>query len=134
MVTKNKFNDKPTFYNLQRSLCPTESHTLIHNIREVSLPQVGCGLDKLEWTQVLNKNLPMFANTDIRVNIFLQKVKRNSNFDSALLAEEYTSDEETHKNVFNMATARKLAFEGMLQTPSKVDCNDHDTGLRAFQP
>ena len=98
-------------------------------MREIILPQIGCGLDKLEWTRVLNIIFRSFANTDIRFNIFLQKVKWNSNFENALLAEEFSNDKETRKNVFNMATARKPALEGMLQTPPKVD---GDTELRAF--
>ena len=92
------------------------------------------GLDKLEWTRVSNIILRLFANTDIRVNIFLQKAKWNSNLDNALPAEEYSNDEEKRKKVFYMATAGKLALEGMLQTPPKIDRNDRVSELRSFNP
>ena len=94
-----------------------KSHMLTHGIKEIHLPQIGCGLDQLEWARVFTIILCLFANTDIRVNIFLQKVQVHSNLDNTLLAEEYPKDEKTRMDIFNMATARKLAFEGMLKMP-----------------
>ena len=107
---------------------------LIHDIREIKLPQNGRGFDKLEKTRVLKTFLGLFANSHIRVKLFLQKFRWNSNFDNALLVEEYSNDEETRKKVIHLATARKLALEGKLQTPPKSDCKDRETGLRAFNP
>ena len=107
---------------------------LNHNISEINLPQNGCGLDKLEWTRVLNKNLRFFANTHVRVNIFLQKFRGNSNVGNALLLGEYSNDNETRKNVFYLATARKLAREGKLQASPKSDHNNRNNELRAFNP
>ena len=86
LVTKNKHYDKPTYYNLRKSLCRMKSHKLTYGIKEINLPQIGCGLDKLEWARVFNIILCLFANTDFRVNIFLQKVHVNSNLDKTLLA------------------------------------------------
>ena len=93
-----------------------KSHMLMYGITEINLPQIGCGLDKLEWARVFNIILCLFGNTDIRVNIFLQKVHVHSNLDNTLLAEEYANDEKTRKDIFHMAKARKLAFEGILKT------------------
>ena len=118
LVTKNKHYDKPTYYNLRKSLCRMKSHMLTYGIKEINLPQIGCGLDKLEWAQVFNIILCLFANTDIRVNIFLQKVHVKSNLDNTLLAEEYPNDQKTRMDIFHMANARKLAFEGMLKMPN----------------
>ena len=118
LVTKNKHYDKPTYYNLRKSLCRMKSHMLTHGIKEINLPQIGCGLDILEWARVFNIILCLFANTDIRVNIFLQKVNVHSNLDNTLLAEEYPNDEKTRMDIFHMAQAQKLAFEGMLKTPN----------------
>ena len=118
LVTKKRHYDKPTYYNLRKSFCRMKSHMLMYGIKEINLPQIGCGLDKLEWARVFIIILCLFANTDIRVNIFLQKVHVNSNLDNTLLAEEYPNDEKTRMDLFHMANARKLAFEGMLKTPN----------------
>ena len=73
LVTKNRHYDKPTYHNLRKSLCRMKSHMVTYGIKEINLPQIVCGLDKLEWTRVLKIILSLFANTDIRVNIFLQR-------------------------------------------------------------
>ena len=119
LVTKNKHYDKPTYYNLRKSLCRMKSHMLTYGIKEINLPQIGCGLDKLEWARVFNIILCLFANTDILVNIFLQKIHVNSNLDNTLLAEEYPNDEKARMDIFHMANALKIAFEGMLKTPNQ---------------
>ena len=87
-------------------------------LKKSTYPQIECGLDKLEWARVFNIILCLFAYTDIRVNIFLQKVHVKSNLDITLLAEEYPNDEKTRMDIFHMAEARKLAFEGMLKMPN----------------
>ena len=130
LVTKNKNYDKPTYYNLRKSLCRMKSHMLTHGIKEINLPQIGCRLDKPEWSRGFNIILCLFANTDIRVNIFLQQVHVNSNLDNTLLAEEYPNDEKTRMDIFHMAQARQLAFEGVLKTPTN-DRIDRATELRA---
>ena len=48
LVTKNKHYDKPTYYNLRKSLCRMKNHRLTYGIKEINLPQIGCELDKLE--------------------------------------------------------------------------------------
>ena len=93
-----------------------KSHLLTYGIKEINLPQVGCGLDKLERARVFNIILCLFANTDLRVNILLQKFHVNSNLDNTLLEEEFPNDKKTPMDIFHMANARKVAVEGMLKT------------------
>ena len=47
-ITKRPFSDKPTCSDLHKCLCRMKSHMLHNNIKEVRLPQIGCGIDKLE--------------------------------------------------------------------------------------
>ena len=108
-----------------------KSHILTYGIKEINLPQIGRGLDKLEWARVSNILLCLFANTDIRVHIFMQKVHVNSNLDNTFLAEEYPNDEKTRLHVFHTAAARKLTLEGMLKTPT-INRNNRATELRAI--
>ena len=98
---------------------------LTYRNKEIILPQIACGLDNIEWARVVNIILCLFANTDIRVNIFLQQVHANSNLDYTFLAEEYPIDEKTRIDVIHMAQARKLVFEGKLKMPTN-DRNERD--------
>ena len=70
LVTKKHGNDKPTYQSLHKSLCRMKSHMLEHGITENSLPQIGCGLDKLEWTKVLTDIIHIFGHSGIRVELF----------------------------------------------------------------
>ena len=52
LVTKSKFFEKPALDNLQISLENMRGHALFKNITKSSMPMIGCGLDKLQWTDV----------------------------------------------------------------------------------
>ena len=118
LATKNNHYVKPTYYNLRKSLCCMKSHMLTYGVKETNLPQIGCGLDKLEWARVFKIILCLFANTDIRVNIFMQIAHVNFNLDNTLLEEDHANDEKTQMDIFHMAKARKVTFDGMLTTPN----------------
>ena len=52
LVTKPKFFEKATLDNLQISLKNMRGHALLNKITKISMPKIGCGLDKLLWTNV----------------------------------------------------------------------------------
>ena len=118
LVTKKHGNDKPTYQNLHKSLCRMKSHMLEHGITEISLPQNGCGLDKLEWTKILIDIIHIFGHSEICVKL-LRKWPSNPLNENLIIAEEYDKDEETNRRLIYMCSARKLAFEGLLQNPPR---------------
>ena len=117
LVTKRHGNDKPTYRNLHKSLCRMRSHMLEHGITEISVPQIGCGLDYLEWKKVLTDIIHIFGQSGISVKLFLRKWHSNPLNENLIIAEEYVRDEETIRRLFLLCTARNLAFEGLLQNP-----------------
>ena len=52
LVTKLNCNDKPTYNDLKRSLEAMRSHCYSHDVVNLAMPRIGCGLDLLEWTEV----------------------------------------------------------------------------------
>lgn len=52
LVTKENYWDKPTYNNLRLSIQTLFISCVQHNIKSLSIPKLGCGLDKLQWTQV----------------------------------------------------------------------------------
>ena len=91
---------------------------LEHGIMEISLPQIGCGLDKLERTKVLTDIIHIFGHSGVCVKLFLRKWQSNPLNENFIIAEEYDKDEKTNRRYIHMCTARKLAFEELLQNPS----------------
>lgn len=70
LVTKEKYWQKPTFESLKSCLQQTRQYCLTNNIKSISMPKIGCGLDKLDWcTQVEPAIREMLS--DIKVNVYV---------------------------------------------------------------
>ena len=78
LVTEKHGKDKPTYQNLNKNLCRMKSHLLEHGITEIGSPQIGCGVDKLEWTKILTDIIHFFGHTGICVKIFFTKMAQQS--------------------------------------------------------
>mmetsp|Transcript_7694 Transcript_7694/g.18129 ORF Transcript_7694/g.18129 Transcript_7694/m.18129 type:complete len:237 (-) Transcript_7694:135-845(-) len=52
LVTKEKFWQKPTYDSLRKSLQAMAAHMRAHDVREIAMPRIGCGLDGLTWGSV----------------------------------------------------------------------------------
>jgi len=70
LVTKEKYYGKPTYETLLSSLLEMKLHAAKHKVKSISMPKIGCGLDRLEWPEVEKMLLAVFKDTDIRINIF----------------------------------------------------------------
>ena len=74
LVAKRRCNDEPMYSDLIKSLCRMKSDMLQHHITGIRLPQLGCGLDKLDQKHVLLNIFNVFGDTEITVDIFLLEV------------------------------------------------------------
>ena len=70
LVTKKNFWEKPTYENLQKSLRAMQNHAFQHNVKEICMPKIGCGLDKLEWDQVKSLLIEVFAGGMTHITIY----------------------------------------------------------------
>ena len=70
LVTKEKFNDQPSYGNLRLALKKMKDHALKHQVKEISMPKIACGLDQLNWDVVENIIKSTFHGTDIIITIF----------------------------------------------------------------
>ena len=70
LVTKEKFNDQPSYGNLRLALKKMKDHALKHQVKEISMPKIACGLDQLNWDVVENIIKSVFHGTDIKITIF----------------------------------------------------------------
>ena len=70
LVTKEHFWGKPTYASLQESLFAMRNHALQHNVREICMPRIGCGLDKLEWDKVKAVLGEVFSDHRIHITVY----------------------------------------------------------------
>lgn len=59
LVTKNKYWNKPTLDNLNKTLLILKDQMDVAKIKKIAMPKIGCGLDRLQWDEVedLLKNI-----------------------------------------------------------------------------
>lgn len=77
LITKPKYFKKPTYDTLRKSL--EEMKVLVKKIIDesnetvkIAMPQIGCGLDKLEWNKVKEMVIEMFADINVEL-LFVYK-------------------------------------------------------------
>ena len=69
-VTKPRFFHKPSYASLTSSLRAMRSHCLSSGVVELCMPQLGCGLDRLQWERVLEVLHEVFADMDINITVY----------------------------------------------------------------
>lgn len=67
LVTKTRYYDKPTYGSITKALQCLKEQCTANNIKRIAMPQIGCGLDKLEWTKVSKIIKDIFESTDIEI-------------------------------------------------------------------
>lgn len=69
LVTKKRAFNKPTYDSLYDSLVDMRDQCEERMITKLAIPQIGCGLDKLEWSKV--KELIEDVFEDINIDILV---------------------------------------------------------------
>lgn len=69
LVTKKFYFNKPTLNTLKESLLDLKNNLLKENITKIAMPQIGCGLDDLEWNMVRVLINQLFTDTDIEIKV-----------------------------------------------------------------
>ena len=81
IVTKLKFYEKPTLDSLGLSLGNMRGHALLNNITKISMPKIGCGLDKLQWIDVLKLIQDTVTYSGIQIQLTIKRetdsIRRN---------------------------------------------------------
>lgn len=70
LVTKEKFYQKPTYATLEACLKLLQQQVLVKKISKLSIPFLGCGLDKLDWSRVEAMIKDVFKETDIEITVY----------------------------------------------------------------
>ena len=70
LVTKDRYFQKPTYGSLESSLVAMRRHAVQYGVRNVAMPKIGCGLDKLDWGRVRSLIETVFDDTDIHFTVF----------------------------------------------------------------
>ena len=69
LVTKNKYWNKPTYSDLNKTLEMLKKFIIKLDIKYLAMPKIGCGLDKLHWNKVKKNIENIFNDLDIEIVI-----------------------------------------------------------------
>ena len=69
LLTKERFFHKPTYSGLRASLASMCQHAETHGVSRISMPQLGCGIDKLEWPIVRQIIQEVFATSNVSITV-----------------------------------------------------------------
>lgn len=70
LVTKDKYFLKPTYETLQQSLETMKVHCIQKEVSKLSMPKIGCGLDKLHWNKVKDIIEETFSDAKIEITVY----------------------------------------------------------------
>ena len=102
LITKVRYFHEPTYNALSFSLETRKNHAGSNNVLCICMPQIGCGLDEVDWSKVRTLIREVFRRTNIKIIVFLKPSKQPprasqdsvDSFDNAVGAET-PNDSET---------------------------------------
>ena len=70
LVTKEMFCHKPNLSTLSKTLEAMKIHASVNGVSTIAIPKLGCGLDQMNWQEVLNllRDIVTYADLQLVVN------------------------------------------------------------------
>ena len=70
LVTKEKYSNKPDLQTHAKTLQNMQAHATMHGISTIAIPKSGCGLDQMNWQDVVKLLRNIFAYSGIQIVVF----------------------------------------------------------------
>ncbi|CAH1798937.1 unnamed protein product [Owenia fusiformis] len=70
LITKVRYFNKPTYDSLTKSLHAMKTHCQQNNVKHISMPRIGCGLDGLSWDKVSKILTDLFSGSGITITVY----------------------------------------------------------------
>merc|ERR1712154_620059 len=70
MITKKRSNQKPTYQTIESSIRYMKNHAVINGVSHISMPKIGCGLDRLQWNKVKKIVKNEFKDTNVKITVY----------------------------------------------------------------
>lgn len=69
LITKSKYWHKPTYESLTAAVRSMKEICVIESISKLAMPEIGCGLDKLQWGRVKEILKEEFKDIPIEITV-----------------------------------------------------------------
>ena len=92
-VTKERFYDKPNLSALSKTLEATRIHASTNGRCTVAIPKLGCGLDQMNWQEVVKLLRDIFVSADVQIVVYTLEENGVHALSAEGNAEFYADDE-----------------------------------------
>ena len=130
-MTKEKYWDKPDLQTRATTLQNMQAHATMHGVSTIAIPKMGCGLDQMNWQDVVKLLRNIFAYSEIQTVVY----SLDEHAYHAMSAEEdpdfYAEDEiDRYSEEFHL-NERDLETDFNSDARScQPDCDEHFPILR----
>ena len=70
LVTKERYCDKPNLSTLSKTLEAMKIHASTNGVSTIAIPKLGCGLDQMNWQEVVKLLRDIFAYADVQIAVY----------------------------------------------------------------
>ncbi|KAK7108406.1 ADP-ribose glycohydrolase OARD1-like isoform X1 [Littorina saxatilis] len=70
LITKERVFHRPSTDTLRSCLVAMRDHCRQNNVTSLAMPRIGCGLDRLNWSEVSEIIKDVFKNTGMTIKIY----------------------------------------------------------------
>ena len=69
-MTKKKYSEKPDLQTLAMTLQNMQAHATMHGVSTKAIPKIGCGLDQMNWEDVVKLLQDIFAYSNLQIVVY----------------------------------------------------------------
>ena len=96
LVTKEVYSGKPTYETLRQCLEKMREHAVRNNVRHLSMPRIGGGLDGLSWPAVRTLIKNVFLRSEIVITVYsLNEASSSSSKPQTSIADMFSKGEKS---------------------------------------
>ena len=70
LVIKERFYDKPNLSTLSKTLEAMKIHASTNGVSTIAIPKLGCGVDQMNWQEVVKLLRDIFAYADVQLVVY----------------------------------------------------------------
>ena len=75
-MTKERFCDKPNLSTLSKTLEAMKIHASTDGVSTNAIPKLGCGLDQMNWQEVVKLLRDNLAYADVKIIVYTLEENR----------------------------------------------------------
>ena len=108
-----------------------QSHATMHGVSTIAIPKIGCGLDQLNWQDVVKLLRDIFAYSDIQIVVYSLEEHAFHAMSAEGDPEFYAEDEiDRYREEFHL-NKRELETDFTIDAKScQPDCDEQFSNLR----